>query len=110
MSASRFKERLRGDLKAAMQSGAKDEVRLLRSLLAALDNAEAVPMEDEELRRFDRAAGDIARRELDEREIAALLARERGDRLSAAASFERLEQPAEALRLRKEATLVARYE
>ena len=110
MSAGRLKERLRCDLKAAMQSGARDEVRLLRTLVAALDNAEAIPMEDEALRRFDKTAGDIARRELDEREVAALLARERGERLSAAASFEKLGQPAEALRLRQEAALVARYE
>ena len=110
MSAASLKQRLRGDLKAAMQSGARDEVRLLRGLVAALDNAEAVPMEDEALRRFDKAAGDIARRELGEREIAALLARERGERLAAAASFEKLGQPSEALRLRQEAAVVARYE
>lgn len=110
MSAADLKQRLRGDLKTAMQSGARDEVRLLRTLVAALDNAEAVPMEGHELRRFDKAAGDIVRRGLDEREIAALLARERGERLAAAASFEQLGQPAEALRLRKEAALVARYE
>jgi uncharacterized protein len=109
MSATDLKQRLRGDLKAAMQTGAKDEVRLLRALVAALDNAEAVPMADEELRRFD-AAGDVARRHLDEREVAALLARERGERLAAAASFEKLGQDAEALRLRSEAALVARYE
>ena len=33
----------RADLKNAMQAKASDEVRVLRTLIAALDNAEAVP-------------------------------------------------------------------
>ena len=42
MSATARKLRLRADLQAAMQAKASDEVRMLRTLIAALDNAEAV--------------------------------------------------------------------
>jgi uncharacterized protein YqeY len=42
VSAVILKARLRADLKAAMQARATDDVRLLRTLIAALDNAEAV--------------------------------------------------------------------
>ena len=45
MSATALKERLRADLKVALQARATDEVRLLRTLIAALDDAEAVPGE-----------------------------------------------------------------
>lgn len=43
MSATALKQRLREDLKSAMQAKAADEMRVLRALIAALDNAEAVP-------------------------------------------------------------------
>ena len=42
MSAVALKERLRADLKSAIQAKVVSEVRLLRTLIAALDNAEAV--------------------------------------------------------------------
>lgn len=45
MSAAARKGRLRADVKAAMQGRARDEVRLLQTLTAALDNAEAMPIE-----------------------------------------------------------------
>jgi len=107
MSAAAFRQRLRDDLKAAMRGRNEAEVRLLRALGAAIDNAEAVPFDEVELRRF--TDGEMARRELAERDIAALLDRERAERLEAAADFERLGQGAEAERLRGEAELVARY-
>ena len=66
-----------------------------------------MPLGDEELRRF--TEGEMARRELSDADIAELLARERSERLEAAADFDRLGQAAEAERLRAEAALVARY-
>ena len=107
MSAAAFRQRLREDLKTAMRARNEGEVRLLRALGAAIDNAEAVPLGDEELRRF--TEGEMARRELSDADIAELLARERSERLEAAADFDRLGQAAEAERLRAEAALVARY-
>ena len=114
MSAAAFRQRLRDDLKAAMRARNDAEVRLLRALGAAIDNAEAVSgaslQDNTEFRRFGDGQSEVARRELQPRDIAELLAHERGERLAAATSFERLGEPAEALRLRKEAALVARYE
>jgi uncharacterized protein YqeY len=113
MSATALKERLRGDLKAAMQARASDEVRVLRVLIAALDNAEAVSVERAQNnalpRVFGDPAGEVSRRELDGAAVDALLASEAGARLEAAADYERHDRPEDAVRLRGEAALIARY-
>ncbi len=113
MSAVALKQRLREDLKAAMQAKAAGQVRLLRALVAALDNAEAVSgrgLAAARCRaRSATAATKCARRALGTDDIAALLDREIHERLTAAADYERLGQAGEAARLREEAHLVARY-
>ena len=113
MSAAVLKERLRADLKAAMQMRAADKVRLLRTLIATLDNAEAVPREgrvDSNLPlAFGDPSGEVARRELDEVAVEALLAAEIESRLSAAADYERHDRGGEAARLRDEVEVIARY-
>jgi uncharacterized protein len=113
MSATALKERLRGDLKAAMQARASGEVRLLRALIAALDNAEAVPggalVEKYVPRAFGDSSGEVARLELDAGAVTRLLAAEVEARLAAAADYERHGEVAEAARLRGEADLIARY-
>jgi uncharacterized protein YqeY len=114
VSATALKERLRADLKAAMQAKATVEVRLLRTLVAALDNAEAV--RDERVpdkyvaRSFGDPSGEIARRELDRDAISELLAAEVEARLAAAGDYERHGEAEEARRLRGEAELIARYQ
>jgi uncharacterized protein YqeY len=116
MSATILKERLRADLKAAMQSKATDEVRLLRTLIAALDNAEAVPVEASAhvtpptgTRAFGDPSGEVARREIDGPALDALLTGEAEARLAAAEDYDRHGREAEASRLRQEAELIARY-
>lgn len=113
MSATALKERLRGDLKAAMQARASDEVRVLRVLIAALDNAEAVSVEGMQQSTLPRAFGDptgeVSRRELDGAAVDALLASEADARLADAADYERDGRPEDAARLRDEAALIARY-
>ena len=110
MSATALKERLRADLKAALQARASDEVRVLRTLIAALDNAEAVPGEYTALpRAFGDPSGEVARRELDAGAVESLLAGEIETRLAAASDYERHGRTTEAARLRNEAALVARY-
>lgn len=114
MTAAALKERLRADLKAAMQARATDEVRLLRSLIAALDNAEAVEVEIREedkftIRRVGDPAVEVSRRELDAGAVDRLLASEAEARLAAADDYERHGEYEEAARLRGEADLVARY-
>jgi uncharacterized protein YqeY len=118
VSASALKERLRGDLKAAMQAKATGEVLLLRTLIAALDNAEAVPHTQPRdpadprafgMRKFGDPSGEVARREIDAASVDALLADEADARLAAAADYDRHGQSAEAARLRREVDVIARY-
>jgi uncharacterized protein YqeY len=118
MNATILKQRLRADLKSAMQAKATDEVRLLRTLIAALDNAEAVPHTAPRdptdpsafgTRAFGDPSGEVARRQIDGAALDALLAAEADARLSAAADYEHHRQVAEAARLRREAELIARY-
>ncbi|KRA80726.1 GatB/YqeY domain-containing protein [Altererythrobacter sp. Root672] len=111
MSATELKQRLRADLKAAVQARAADEARLLRVLIAALDNAEAVPgMQDNtSSRAFGDPSGEVARLELDTAATQAILTKERHERLTAAEDYERHGQDEPAQRLRDEAELIARY-
>lgn len=113
MSAAALKERLRADLRAAMQARAADRVRLLRALIAALDNAEAVPVEG--MHDFSlpatsgEGAGEVARRELDTAAVEALLVAEADAREAAAGEYEHHGRAEEAARLRAEAALIRRY-
>ncbi|MDN3263150.1 hypothetical protein QWJ26_25715 [Streptomyces sp. CSDS2] len=96
-----------------MRARDKAAVSALRSTLAALDNAEAVPVSEAELRGValelsPAGAGttEAARRELSEREVIHVVRAEAGERLEAAA---RLTAPAHAdraARLRAEAAVL----
>ena len=110
MSTNALKERLRADLKAAMRERKTDEVGVIRTLIAAVDNAEAQPLADfhERLRQAE-PIGEIARRELDAEALDAVLAAETHSRLSAAGDYDRNGRPEDAARLRGEAALIARY-
>lgn len=48
-AAPAMKTRLRADLRAAMKAGRASEARLIRALVAAIDNAEAPPLPDGQL-------------------------------------------------------------
>lgn len=107
--AKELKDRLRADLKDALKAGRKAEMSLLRALLAAIDNAEAPPRTDAELRYDPDAASEIARLELSPGRLNRLLEAERDERTAAAAEMDRIGQPDKAKALRAEAALVARY-
>lgn len=113
MSAGELKEILRADLRAAMRERRSAEVGVIRTLIAAIDNAEAVPLEGFAERLRLRATGDpigeVARRELDVSALAAILAAEVHSRLMAAEDYERNGRGADAVRLREEAELIGRY-
>ena len=111
MSATAFKARLRADLKAAMQARATDEVRLLRTLIAALDNAEAVSGAPDKYvpRAFGDPSGEVPRLVLDDEAVSRLLASEIESRLAAADDYERHGEAEQARRLRDEAGLIDRY-
>jgi len=117
VSAAALKERLRADLVVAMRAQAKDELRLLRTLVAAIDNAEAVPTATEGAvtpptgtRAFGDPSGEVPRREIDPAALEALLRSEADARLAAAAFCEAHGHEAEAARLRREVELIARYQ
>lgn len=113
MSAAALSERLRADLKAAMRERKSAQVSVIRTLIAAIDNAEAVPLEAFQERLRLRATGDpigeVARRELDAAALDAVLASEAQSRLAAAEDYELNGRAEDAARLREEAELVARY-
>jgi hypothetical protein len=96
-----------------MKARRNEETSLLRVLLAALDNAEAVAVGTAHDRYKERAFGDpsveMPRRVLSEVEIRDLLLRESAERGAAAREFERLGVQKEVERLRNEFSLIARY-
>lgn len=109
MSASALKERLRADLRAAIRKRSSD-VGVLRTLIAAIDNAEAIPIDGFEQRLKQREhVGEVARRELDQSALEGVLASETHTRLAAAQDYERNGRTEDAARLRKEVELIARY-
>ncbi|MFF4712584.1 hypothetical protein ACFY2V_14430 [Streptomyces eurythermus] len=93
-----------------MRARDKAAVSALRATLAALDNAEAVPVGEAELRgvaleRSPVGAGttEAARRELSEREVIDVVRAEAGERLDAAAQLTAPAHADRAARLRAEA-------
>lgn len=111
MNATELKLRLRADLTAAMRARAADEVRVLRALIAAFDNAEAVAVEGkpDPFRKLGDPSGEVARRELGAGEVGALLEAEIESRLTAAADYERHGRGEDAARLRGETVVIGRY-
>ncbi|MCM5554157.1 GatB/YqeY domain-containing protein [Pleomorphomonas sp. NRK KF1] len=108
-----LKTHLRGDLAAAMKRRDKAETALLRQLVAALDNAEAVPAREESASLvrhvFGTGTSEAERRHLTEDDIRALLKWEMDDRTKAAAEFARLGVESRAAALTAEVELIRRY-
>src|SRR5690242_15507976 len=89
-----MKARLRRDLRTAMKRGDNGETALLRELVAALDNAEAVPLREErpsvDRHAFSDGSAEGERRVLTQGDVHALILREMNARVEAAAEFARL--------------------
>ncbi len=89
------------------------EVSLLRVLIAALDNAEAVPVGEVHQKYVVLAFGDgsaeVPRLELTANDVQAILAREQAERVAAADELERVGRSDVAQSRRDEAGLIARY-
>ncbi|GAA1799083.1 hypothetical protein GCM10009795_050690 [Nocardioides hankookensis] len=112
--------RLRDDLTAALRARDKDAVRVLRTALAAIANAEAQPEVDEtptSLRSEGVIAGaseglgsaDVARKELGPDDVVAIVRAERDDRLASADDLEGRRAGEAAKALRADAALLDRY-
>lgn len=108
-----MKLRLRADLVAAMKEKRTVEAKVLRTLLAAIDNAEA-PAVDPGAKPMDRhdfvsGSAEVQRRLLTKTRVREALLAEVQERESAAGEMERVQQTERAEALRAEALLVRRY-
>jgi len=96
-----------------MKARASAEVSLLRVLIAAIDNAQSVPVGQGHQRyvelKFGDGSAEVPRLVLGETELTALLETEAAARDSAAAEFDRLGQAERAQVMRDEAGWVRRY-
>ena len=103
-----LREQMRADLRTAMKARDTATVTALRTLLAALDNAEAVPL-DEAAQPSIGQTNDVPRRTLNEGEMRAVLQREAAERRKTIEQYERLGRSSEADRLRTELDVIAAY-
>jgi uncharacterized protein YqeY len=111
--AETLQARIRAELKIAMRGRRDAEVATLRSLLAAIDNAQAVPVDGRHDKYAVHAFGadgvEVPRLLLSPDGLEALLRRERDERLAAADEMEALGRSDRALALGEEARVVARF-
>ncbi|MEV4744377.1 hypothetical protein [Streptomyces sp. NPDC049555] len=84
-----------------MRARDKVAVTALRATLAALDNAEAVPLEE-----AGSGSTEVARRELSERKVVDVVRAEAAERLQTAAQLTALAYEERAARLRAEAAVL----
>ncbi len=108
MNFDDLRARFSAELASAMQAGATDEVRALRSLMNALDNATAV--EVPAARPGIPRPTEVPRRELTPDDVDGVLRRERLETEAAAAEYQRLNRLEEAERLGRRLALLGRYQ
>lgn len=103
-----LRRRLKAELSAAMKEGDTELVAVIRALMAAIGNAEAIELDACHPREIQGWA-EAPRRHLTAADIAGLVRREAEELCSAAAEYESLGQCIEAERLFRRARLVERY-
>ncbi len=117
-STAPLRDRLRAALRPAMLARDKVATSVIRSALAAIDNAEAVPAEERSTStsegpiagaRLGLGAGETQRRELTEQDVLAILEVEIAGRLTAATEVERAGRPDHGERLRAEAVVLSSF-
>ena len=108
------RERLRAALSAALRQRDSARVAVFRTALAALDNAEAVPVGEQdpgslalEATPVGAGAREAERRQLSEEDVVFVVRAEISDRLVAADVYEEAGRHEHARRLREEADLLA---
>ncbi len=96
-----------------MQARAREEAAVLRALIGAVDNAQAVPLDParkaSDMAVFGDRSIEVPRQVLDEDDLRRILETEIAERETAATELERLGREDRAQMLRGEATIVARY-
>lgn len=111
-AAERMKARLRADLTTAMKARNAAEVQLLRALVAAIDNAEAVAPAAQPAESgfgFAATSSEVRRLILGADQVQQVLATEIAEREGAAAEFDGLGKPDHAAGLRAQAGIARRY-
>lgn len=112
-AAHAMKTRLRADLRAALKDGRTSEVKLIRSLVAAIDNAEAPPLRAgqraTDQHRFHDGSAEVERLSLTPAQVRAVLLVEMQERERAAAEMRRVGRHDRADALRAETLLVRNY-
>lgn len=106
---SDLRARLQADLMAAMRARDAVTVSVLRTTLAAIGNAEAVPTEAVGAEPVIGRSADVPRRDLDEEQLEAIVEAERRERLETAALYRRAGRPEAAVALEAETKILARY-
>jgi len=108
-----FTDRLRADLKAAMQTRAREEAAVLRALIGAVDNAQSIPLDPAfkpaHMGVFGDPSLEVPRRSLGEAELQQILQHEIAEREAAAREMARVGRVDRAEMLRAEIAIVARY-
>lgn len=112
-AAMRLRDVLRADLKAAMVHRRRDDANLLRSVIAAIDNAEAVPLPEgakpADSASFASGGAEAARRVLTTQDLVGIIEAEVASRHAAAAQMRAGGAGQQAARLEEEAAQVADY-
>jgi uncharacterized protein len=100
--------RVKSDLQAAVQARQQTPVEVLRTLLASIENAEAVPLEEANRQALD-PTRDVPRRQLSEAQILAILQDEADERKRAIATYETMGRQDVVAQLRVERNIIAGY-
>jgi uncharacterized protein YqeY len=100
-----MRQRLQADLRTAMKGREVFEVAVLRMLIAAIDNAGAVPLSP----RSEPPQFETERRRLSLDELEAILLREREARQAAATEFARLGLGTPSTQAAREVQIIDRY-
>lgn len=112
-AAGDMKARLRADLRAALKARDATDARVIRSLVAALDNAEAPALPPEPglpgQHQFARRTAEVERLRLTRSDVHAVLLTEIQERERAAAEFDSRNRRDHAETLRNEARVIERY-
>jgi len=108
-AGSEMKARLRADLRAAMKDKRTLEAKVIRALIAALDNAEAPPGQPAQQHGFHDGSAEVARLLLNGTRVDEIVQAEIAEREHAAHEMERLQMPDHAEVLRAEALIIRRY-
>lgn len=112
-AAHAMKTRLRADLRAAMKDGRTSEAKLIRALVAAIDNAEAPALRAgqraTDQHRFRDGSAEVDRFSLTSAQVRAVLMVEILERERAAAEMSRVGRPDRADALHAETLLARRY-